>query len=250
MKHIDKKTSPKEFENWKQQYRSGSGKTLQELYESDKSGNDLWSVLPSSPIEEIRREEEFFYYSKQELRLEIIKEQGYICCYCNQEVKDNTTSILEHFKPKGLEKHKKLTFDYQNILISCNGGQKDPKPRELHCDAVRNEGDELLLSPLQEDIENLFDFTKDGQVIGVTDAGKEMVERLGLKIEKLRNLRESAIRAFIYQNPFELELQFLGKEDAKKEIQSLKQLQNGKYEPFCAAIIKVLENEIIKGNDE
>jgi len=181
-------------------------------------------------------EEGVAYFSKKELRTSIIEEQGSICCYCNQSVENNSTSILEHFHPKGLEKYKNQTFDYQNILISCNGGQRDPRPRDLHCDANRNEGEELLLSPLQEDIEDHFDFTVDGQILSLTEDAKE------------ERLRESAIRSYIYENPFEeniLNLKFISKEAASKEIKRL-QLQNKKrFEPFCMAIIKVLENEIL-----
>jgi uncharacterized protein (TIGR02646 family) len=245
MKHIDKKESPENFENWKEKYKSGSEKNLEERYKTDISGNDLWEVLPSSSIKEDRKEEGIIYYSKQELRSSIIVEQGFICCYCNQEVKNDNTSVLEHFNPKGLKQYKNQTFDYKNILISCNGGQKDPKPKYSHCDTNRKKGEELPLSPLQTDIEEHFDFTIDGQIIGKTDAGNEIIGKLGLDIFKLEDLRESAIRAIVYENPFDQILEFRSKEDALREKKRLQQLENKRFEPFCTAIIKVLDNEII-----
>jgi uncharacterized protein (TIGR02646 family) len=243
MKHINKKEAPSAFQNWKNSHRSGSGLTLSELYETDISGNNLWEELPSSPIKEDRKEEGVVYYSKQELRVPILEEQGYICCYCNQAIESNP--ILEHFNPKGIGRYKNQTFDYRNIIISCDGSQKEPKPRDLHCDTNRKKGEELPLSPLQDDIENYFDFTFDGQIIGLTDEAKEVIEKLGLQIEKLRQLRESSIKAILYENPFAEILEFRKKEDALLEKERLQQFENDKFEPFCIAIIKVLENEII-----
>jgi hypothetical protein len=44
-----------------------------------------------------------------------------------------------------------------------------------------------------------------------------MIGKLGLDIFKLEDLRESAIRAIVYENPFDQILEFRSKEDALRE---------------------------------
>lgn len=246
MKHIDKKETPENLKNWRENWRARNDNNvkLENLYSQDEmTGNRLWRVLPSSKYTSVGEKR---LYSKEELKENLVDEQGYICCYCNREIRVSDATI-EHFKEKGKSEYFDLAFDYNNLLLSCDGYEQEPRPRDVCCNSKRIQNEELRLSPLQNDIENYFDFTFDGQIIGLTDEAKEVIEKLGLKIEKLRQLRESAIKAIVYENPFApiLELEFRTKEEALNEKERLQELENGKFEPFCTAIIKVLENEII-----
>ncbi len=241
MKRIIKNTPPAQFEQWKIDFRSGSEQPLETLYLSETmTGNKLWELFPSAKLADENKIDGFFDYSKEELRTELLKEQGYICCYCNQKIQDSDT-VLEHFKPKGLYLH--LTFDYQNILASCQGEQKKPKPREVHCDARRLEGEELPFSPLDTDCERHFDFTIDGQILPLSPQAETFVNKLGLDITKLDDIRASYIKDYVYENPFSKE--FVSVDKAKQKIEELKQMQHASFVPFCIAIIKVLEREIL-----
>jgi uncharacterized protein (TIGR02646 family) len=244
MKHIDKKGSPENLNNWKENWsaRNDENVKLADLYTQEgMTGDRLWRVL-SNPKHTSTGEKRL--YSKEELKEDLIVEQGFICCYCNREIAINDVTI-EHFKEKGKSEYFDLAFDYDNLLLSCDGYEKNPKPRDICCNTKRPQNSNLPLSPLQNDIEEHFDFIIDGQIIGKTDKGNEMIGKLGLDIFKLEALRESAIRAIVYENPFDTILEYRSKEAALEEKQRLQQLENKKFEPFCTAIIKVLENEII-----
>lgn len=50
---------------------------------------------------------------KRHLRLSLLEEQGFICCYCGQELKEDA-SVIEHLKSK--DYHPQLQF---HIIIYC-----------------------------------------------------------------------------------------------------------------------------------
>ena len=146
MKRIEKQMSPIAFEDWKKNWRAKNGASLEDLYiQSGMTGKKLWAALSTS-------KRETTVYSKEELRLELVEEQGFICCYCNREITFEWSNI-EHFKQKGNPKYFNLAYHYQNVFASCDGFSSEPRPREVCCDSKRLENEDLSLSPLQEDIE-------------------------------------------------------------------------------------------------
>jgi uncharacterized protein (TIGR02646 family) len=76
------------------------------------------------------------------IRQQLLKEQGYICCYCQQLISFVETQSpnmrVEHFKPKNNKDFKELEVDYLNLLAACLGYTKE----ETHCDQ-RKLGKEL-----------------------------------------------------------------------------------------------------------
>lgn len=237
MKHIKKKPSPEAFELWKETYEAKNEPyNLAYLYEHE-TGSNIWNALRSSAHPQKN-------YSKAELKEALVKEQGFICCYCNRAIDIDQQTEIEHFLPKA--EFRKHTFEYTNLFASCNGFQKDPKPKDLCCGAKK--GKKMLpISPSDEAIINHFDFTIDGQIIGLTAVGIEIIEILGLNIDKLVRLREVQIKNFLFLDPFEspVDDNFKSKEEATYEIKWLESLHEGKYEAFTPAVIKVLQNEIL-----
>ena len=75
MKHIIKQTEPESFINWK------------------NKENDDWKPTYAN-IDKLER---------IDLLKSLKEEQGYICCYCERELKDGDCHI-EHFKPKDKNK--------------------------------------------------------------------------------------------------------------------------------------------------
>lgn len=59
---------------------------------------------------------------KNALRKRLLEDQGYICCYCGQRIDDDNTKI-EHIKPQ--KYFPELSLDFNNMLASCDGGEKD-----------------------------------------------------------------------------------------------------------------------------
>lgn len=75
------------------------------------------------------------------IREQLIKEQGYICCYCQQRIDLQEGQLpkmkLEHFKPKGKEQFDKLELDYKNFLAACLGKANGQE----HCDKLKHGGE-------------------------------------------------------------------------------------------------------------
>lgn len=127
----------------------------------------------------------------------LLKEQGFLCCYCEVRI-DRNNSHIEHIKPQSIYKEEAL--NYSNMLSSCLNETKKGEP--LHCGRKKgNWFDEVLLvSPLDPGCEERFGFLGDGEIFAQddNDAGAcETIKRLGLNIPKLKSLRKSAIDTFI-----------------------------------------------------
>ena len=134
---------------------------------------------------------------KNIVKMALMAEQGYICCYCERRLTDNDSHI-EHFSSQ--ENTSTDPLDFTNLLCSCQQRLKRGEPR--HCGNLKDKwfDEQLLLSPLDPECESRFAFTGDGYISSAqpTDkAATETVVRLGLDIPKLRSLRKSAIEPFL-----------------------------------------------------
>jgi uncharacterized protein (TIGR02646 family) len=105
MRTINKHTPPANFTIY-------ANKINSTIHSTTLSGGELWDKIQRN--------------LKQNLRESLAIEQGYICCYCGRNiVKDTKGKInlmptsIEHFLPKSIYREK--TFDYTNLLLSCNG---------------------------------------------------------------------------------------------------------------------------------
>jgi len=72
-----------------------------------------------------------FKDKKQTKKYILENEQNWLCGYCEAKINlDN--SHIEHIKPKYLD-IKNLTFNYNNLLVSCNGNCFSEKDSKLSC---------------------------------------------------------------------------------------------------------------------
>ncbi len=129
----------------------------------------------------------------------LMKEQGFICCYCECRL-ENEDSHIEHFKPQRLAKFDSL--DYWNMLCSCQSDLKRGAPR--HCGHLKGDwfDEDLLISPLQSGCEARFAYLFNGEILAVHKDDKgadETIKQLGLGIPKLIALRQRAIEPFLDQ---------------------------------------------------
>jgi len=127
----------------------------------------------------------------------LMQEQGYLCCYCERRLRLDDSHI-EHFIPQSNEAIDPL--DYSNMLCSCQNRVKKGEPR--HCGNLKGDWFDaaLLVSPLDPDCENKFLFLADGRIKPLEPgdpAAKTTIEKLGLGIPKLNDLRQKAIEPFI-----------------------------------------------------
>ncbi len=122
---------------------------------------------------------------KQEVKMSLLKEQGYICCYCEKRV-NNQNSHVEHLKPKSRFSH--LMFYYNNLLCSCKAksdSNRSSNKANLTCGYLKLSWyDEKMVMPLMKDCSGYFRFTGSGEILPVQDNGLKQ-ERAHLTIEKL-----------------------------------------------------------------
>ena len=92
------------------------------------------------------------------------KEQDFLCIYCESRITTNKTdSHIEHIKPKEDNKYPELTFDYKNLVVSCQGNchNKEDDNRRYSCGHRKNNeyNEELFLDPTTKtDIADYFEY--------------------------------------------------------------------------------------------
>jgi len=189
---------------------------------------------------ERQKEEGKVYYSKYDLKTELLKEQNNLCCYCNVEIKNDRKTPIEHLKPKGTYKH--LTFEYKNLMASCSGNQRDndgkkkePKPRILHCDAGKK-GDEIDLTPLMKECETEIIYAENGGITDDSERAKQTIKTLNLGCKKLMDERKEKILGFLYEDEFNTKK--ISELEAEKIYNTLSKT---KSEPYIIAILQVLQ---------
>jgi hypothetical protein len=138
-----------------------------------------------------------------------------------------------------------VRFDYFNLIVSCEG--EDDKPRvPVHCGYQKDNwyDKKLLVSTLIANCGEFFKYSAAGEILPTEETSKKVaaettIEKLALNIPKLQRMRKAAIDA---------ELELLVDEDFNEEeirniIKDYLELNDdGKYQPFCATIVYILEN--------
>ena len=205
MKHIVKNQEPQEFIDWK------------------NNANENWQPT----YDNLQNPEKGILYHSW------LEEQGYICCYCERELKENDYHI-EHLRPKDRTLFPELQLDYSNLLCSCQRNNQRKTP--LHCgNSKGNWFDEtLLISPLDPTCEDQFIYSYDGHIYPSDEgnlAAITTIEKLKLDIDKLIDLRKNVIEPFIDENLNDVELRnFVEGYLVDKEN------NNGKYNEFFTTI--------------
>ncbi len=122
-------------------------------------------------------------------------------------------------------------LDFSNMLCSCQENLE--KGADRHCGNLKGGwfDERLLVSPMISSCESKFGFKGDGTIypIGNDLAAKTSIEKLGLDINKLNNLRKLAIDPFLDT--------VLSDEEFNLFVDGYLRLDsNGKYNPFPATI--------------
>lgn len=168
MKRIIKAPEPKGFSDWKQ---------------ADKMAHrPNWNRVPTS--------------IKRMLHKSLMREQGFICCYCESSLTEDYSHI-EHFRP---QKYRDFRLDYGNLHCSCQKEVSPGEPRRCGNSKGSWFNEELLVSPLSPGCEGRFSFTANGEILPRRDddaGAKETIRRLRLDLPKLRALRAAAVDALL-----------------------------------------------------
>lgn len=215
MKYIKKCEEPEEFSNWK---------ALE---------NDNWK--PSW--------DNFQVPQKPAVHDALLREQGYICCYCGMRI-TRDGSHIEHLKPRSAYPH--LALEYTNLMASCQGESEEPPPVPVHCGHKKKYwyDDNLMVSPLGKNCTDFFRYSGSGEILPSDDPDRKVaattIEKLGLDIDKLRAMRREAIDAVL------LDIDELTPKQIQQLMQGYEQLDaNEQYTPFCAAITYILKQYFI-----
>jgi len=186
------------------------------------------------------------YSEKEGLRDALVKEQGYICCYCMQRIAPDAEKMkIEHRQPQ--KKYPELQLEYQNLLASCKGNDGKPKHLPRHCDTSKGD-QEITINPADQskNCERLIKYRKNGRVYSddpIID--HELNDILNLNTQTLVNCRE-AIRAQIIKELTNIKGRKFAwySSDIKTKIQGYESKINGKYSVYCQVVIDFLKKRI------
>ncbi len=206
MKRIKKDKEPIWFIEWKEEFEKNNSRKAN--YKDD-----------------------FPQEKKRKLREHLLKEQGYICCYCMRRIQINN-SHLEHFWPKDAFPEKDM--DYENMLASCEGETIG----EDHCGHRKNNYyDKNMIIPTNAMIEQMFHYIINGDILPdgknqIRKAAKDMIREFGLNSFHLKRNRRLAIEESEVFDDCEY-----SKEEISDIINYYNSMENGKYQEYCKAII-------------
>ena len=164
MKRIVKSPEPEDFREWKEKWRS----------------NELepgWGEFDTKPI-------------KQAVKQALLKEQGYICCFCEINVSMDNGHIAHLRDQAG---HPKLALEYDNLFYSCTEQPKTEPQTSGH--AQKNAI--LPISPLADDCESRFLYTMNGKIHPKSDADKDAAETVRILNLNAKRLAQSREQAFL-----------------------------------------------------
>jgi len=145
------------------------------------------------------------YKTKRKLKQYILeKEQNWLCGYCEAKLEetffrekreDKELIHIEHIKPKHLD-YDNLSFDYDNLLVSCSGKCFTDKNKPLTCGHKKgNKFDEnLFLNPIKEiNIREYFIYTDKGH-IGSSSKNEEK-SKYTMKLLDLNSFNNELVNA-------------------------------------------------------
>lgn len=194
--------------------------------------------------------------AKDELRDNLLTEQGHICCYCMKRIPEKINSNgnivyemkIEHFQCQDYFQHLQLTYD--NLLGACTGNKGKPKKLQT-CDTKKgNLALTISLISNAPNCETLFKYNPDGEIGSIDndpEINRQINDVLNLNMQTLKDNRKQ-----IY-----LEVQRRVETESKQHttkplkiryfsIEREKWLKktNGKYKEFCMVAVYYLTKKI------
>jgi uncharacterized protein (TIGR02646 family) len=182
---------------------------------------------------------------KAPLRQALLKEQGYICAYCMQRIKDDSNSTkIEHWSPRNRENEK----DYMNLLAVCKGNE-GRQAEEQHCDTMKG-STSITVSPLKSTCEQWVKFDPGGNIYSDDSTVEiELKNILGLNRQHLIDERaklldrvKEAIQKIAKNNPDTK----IKKSDLTAMLNDWQTLKSAEYEPFCQVAIAYIQKKIAR----
>ncbi len=108
--------------------------------------------------------------TKEELRQNLLSEQGHICCYCMKRIPEHTSPYMkvEHFKCQN--NFGAMQLNYSNLFGACTGNEGQPKIKQT-CDTKKGDTD-LTINPTSTlpTCETLFKYNAEGEISSINDS--------------------------------------------------------------------------------
>ena len=212
---------------------------------------------PRSLIEHRAKGGDFDGLPKDELREQLLAEQGCICCYCMKRIpqtlpqeqtdKNYPRSKVEHVLSQ--ENNPDQQLNYQNLLAACNGNHGQPKNVQT-CDSYKGKQDFHFNPSDRRNIEELIKYNGLGQIYSDEPLlNKELEEVLNLNTYDLKRIRAERYKFFSEMIALE------GKRRNGKEIQRrfyeaekrklLRRIEN-KFTEYCMVGVYLINKKIQK----
>lgn len=222
MRQIVKSPEPFHFQKWKKDFRMVNGR--------DATYDDL------------RGTSEYF-----ELKKSLLKEQGFICCYCEKQIGQHSNlkdCDIEHFMPRHPDKRflsaeecaicEDAQLTYANLFASCKGELADCAD---HCNHKKDNWFDfkVCISPSDSRINGVFGFKLSGKIYVVNPIVQEMEKHLNLNSYVLEEQRKVAFET-VMETEFEDEDLLEDKDYVETIIEDYDNMQGGKYAEFCSMI--------------
>lgn len=196
------------------------------------------------------------FRNKNELRESLLKEQGYICCFCMRRIENsNETTKIAHIFPQNpfSEEDKQkvekanLDLDYYNMLAACDGG-KGRSPYLQHCDT--KQGNTILkINPANstKNCEQLINYKSSGEIYSNnSDIDDDLREVLNLNLDAIKQARKEAYSVIIKRLEGKYPDRSWSKRSIENEIKNYSRLKNGRYAPYCQYVIYFLEKKLLQ----
>ena len=180
---------------------------------------------------------------KAEVREVLLADQGHICCYCMQRIKDETMQI-EHWEARSDKPE--LQLDWMNMLGVCPGNEKQPKELR-HCDESRG-NQKLTLNPADphKNCEDFIKYNSSGKISSDDSTiDYELDQILRLNIQTHKENRQAVIDAAISALNKIHPRQTWSKTSIEREMKKWeKRNSENKYQPYCQAAISYLKKRV------
>jgi uncharacterized protein (TIGR02646 family) len=215
---------------------------------------------PKSLTEQRAKRGDFDGLQKDELREQLLNEQGFICCYCMRRIpqtlsleqieKNYPSSKIEHVLPQENPKYSDQVLNYNNLLIACNGNHGQ-SPRIQTCDSSKGKR-EISFNPSDKnrDIENYIRYNGEGRIFSDTSLIEyELNKILNLNTDDLKRVRAEIFRNINNRINQEGKIR-QGKDIQKRFFESEKKRlltkQGGKFDEYCMVGVYLLNKKLAK----
>lgn len=184
------------------------------------------------------------YEASPDLRLSLLKDQGFICAYCMRRIEnDGAKTRIEHVVPQSGLSSETERMDYSNMVICCSGDIEGEQHDRTHCD--RHKGNSLIhFSPFDNYASSTISYKNNGTMESSDSSiNKDINDVLNLNIPILRLNRKRVKDGLVSQ---------LGKREWKKAdlekilVKYSSKGKDGKFIPYCGVVIQYLQKKLNK----